>query len=261
MKRSGLFNLLGRIFLGFLFSVYLLPVQAGQPLVIAAASDLRYAMTRLVARYQVLHSQDVLKMVYGSSGKFRTQISNGAPFDVFFSADIAYPEMLQKQRLTASPVYPYAVGRIVLWSATRAADRLKLQDLVSNDINKIAIANPLHAPYGQRAKEALVQVGIWERVKPKLVYGENISHTAQLVASGAADVGIIALSLAMSPELRRQGGYFLIPERLHKPLLQGFVITRSGREQPAAKRFAAFVRSTASQVILKSYGFVLPAGE
>ncbi|HED12934.1 MAG TPA: molybdate ABC transporter substrate-binding protein [Gammaproteobacteria bacterium] len=259
MKRPGLIHLLTRGFLGLFVYVYLLPVQAAQPLVVAAASDLRYAMNRLVSQYRILHPQDILHMVYGSSGKFRAQIANGAPFDLFFSADISYPEMLQKQGLTASKVYPYALGRIALWSATRAADRLKLRDLVAEDIKKIAIANPLHAPYGQRAKEALQQVGIWEKVKPKLVYGENISHTAQLVASGAADIGIIALSLAVSPELRQLGGYSLIPERLHKPLLQGFVITRHGGDRPEAKRFAAFIRSAAGHKTLASYGFSLPA--
>jgi len=260
MKQSSLAYRLTRFLFGLLLYAQLSAVQATQPLVIAAASDMRYAMTQLVAQYQSQYPQDVLKMVYGSSGKFHAQIVNGAPFDLFFSADISYPEMLQKQGLTASPVYPYAVGRIALWSATRAADQLKLRDLLADDIKKIAIANPLHAPYGQRAKEALQQAGIWERVKPKLVYGENISHTAQLVASGAADIGIIALSLAMSPALQKLGGYSLIPKRLHKPLLQGFVITSHGRENPAAKRFAAFIRSADSLLILKSFGFALPAG-
>lgn len=251
-----------RFFFGVLLFSLVLPVMAApQPLVIAAASDLRYAMTRLVAQYQSQHAEDSIRMVYGSSGKFRTQIANGAPFDLFFSADIAYPELLKKEGFVASSIYPYALGQIVLWSATRAVDHLKLEDLTDPEIRKIAIANPLHAPYGQRAMEALQHAGVWKRIAAKLVYGENISHTAQLVASGAADVGIIALSLALSPELQRLGGYSLIPENSHRPLLQGFVITSHGAKLPLATRFATFVRSPASLSILKSYGFDLPGGK
>ena len=199
-----------------------------------------------------------VQFVYGSSGKFFTQIQQGAPYDLFFSADIAFPRELVKKGMAASEVKPYAVGRVVLWSNSMDASKMTLASLTDPKISRIAIANPKHAPYGKRAEEALKASGLWDRLQPKFVYGENIAHTAQFVQTGNAQVGIIALSLALSPELSKKGGYYLIPDKLHNPLEQGYVITKRGAGKPLAQKFADYMNAKSSRAIMTKYGFVLP---
>ncbi|MBP6676750.1 MAG: molybdate ABC transporter substrate-binding protein, partial [Vitreoscilla sp.] len=160
--------------------------------------------------------------------------------------------------LAASEVNPYAVGRIVLWSATMDASKMTLASLADAKITRIAIANPKHAPYGKRAEEALRAIGVWDKVEPKLVYGENIAQTAQYVQTGNAQVGVLALSLALSAELASKGGYWLIPDNLHSPLEQGFVITRQAGAKALAKRFAEHMGSPAARAVMTKYGFVRP---
>jgi molybdate transport system substrate-binding protein len=232
-------------------------VHAGNPMRIAAASDLRYALDDILDVYRKANPSSRIEVIYGSSGKLTTQIINGAPFDIFFSADIAFPQKLQQHGLTATEPAVYAIGRIVIWSNTVDAEGLTLEDLVADSITRIAIAQPAHAPYGMRAREAMQSVRVWDAVQHKLVYGENIAHTAQMVESGAAQVGIIALSLARFPELARHG-HHLIDDALHAPLTQGFVVTRHGRDKPEARTFAAFMATDAAHAIMARYGFVLP---
>lgn len=229
-----------------------------EKITIAAAADLKFAMDELVTGFKKSQPGNDVDVVYGSSGKFHTQIQQGAPYDIYFSADIAYPRELQKKGFAAYEVLPYAFGRIVLWSNSMAAAKMTLADLTDPKIARIAIANPKHAPYGKRAEEALKAAGIWEKVQPKLVFGENIAHTAQFVQTGNAQVGIIALALAMNPELSKQGGYYLIPESLHNPLEQGYVITRRGGNKPLAKKFAEYMSSKPARAVMAKYGFVLP---
>lgn len=231
--------------------------HAGQ-ITIAAASDLKFAMDEIAASFRKAHPGDAVEVVYGSSGNFHAQIQQGAPFDLFFSADIAYPRELAQRGLAASEVKPYAIGRIVLWSASLDATRMTLASLADPKITRIAIANPKHAPYGKRAEEALRAAGVWEKVEPKLVYGENIAQTAQYVQTGNAQVGIIALSLAVNPELAGKGGYWLIPDNLHQPLEQGFVITKRAAGNELATRFADFMGTRPVRAIMTRYGFVLP---
>lgn len=138
------------------------------------------------------------------------------------------------------------------------ANKMSLDSLTSSKISHIAIANPKHAPYGKRAEEALRASRLWERVEPKLVYGENIAHTAQFVQTGNAQVGIIALSLALNPALANKGGYWLIPDTLHAPLEQAFIITKRAQGNDLAKKFADYMRSSATRTIMTKYGFVLP---
>lgn len=225
---------------------------------VAAAADLKFAMDEIVTTFKKAHPSDEVEVIYGSSGKFHTQIQNGAPYDLFFSADIAFPRELVKAGLAASEVKPYAFGRIVLWSATMDASRMTLASLTDPKIARIAIANPKHAPYGKRAEEALRASGLWEKVEPKLVYGENIAHTAQFVQTGNAQVGIIALALAVNPELANKGGYWLIPDKLHEPLEQGFVITKRAAGNKLAQQFADYMGSQAARAVMTKYGFVLP---
>jgi molybdate transport system substrate-binding protein len=225
---------------------------------IAAAADLKFAMDEVVSAFKSANPGTDIDVIYGSSGNFFTQIKQGAPYDLFFSADIAYPQQLAASGLAASEAKPYASGRIVLWSGSMDATKMTLQSLVDPKIARIAIANPKHAPYGQRAEEALKSAGVWDQIQSKVVYGENIAQTAQFVESGNAQVGIIALSLAVNPELAKKGGYWLIPEKLHQPLVQGYVITKRAENNALARRFADYMDSKPARTIMIKYGFVLP---
>lgn len=230
-----------------------------EKITVAAAADLKFAMNEIVTAYKLAHAGDEVDVIYGSSGKFHTQIQNGAPYDLYFSADIDFPRKLARAGFAASEVKPYAFGRIVLWSATADASKMTLASLTDPGISRIAIANPRHAPYGKRAEEALRAVGLWEKVESKLIYGENIAHTAQFVQTGNAQVGIIALALAVNPELAGKGGYWLIPDKLHAPLEQGFIITRRAEGNAAARRFADYMDSKSARAVMTKYGFVLPS--
>ena len=240
----------------------LLPAaQAGERITVAAAADLKFALDEIVADFRRARPDDAVEVVYGSSGKFATQIRQGAPFDLYFSADIAYPRALEAEGLALGPTRPYAVGRIVLWSRTRDAGALRLQDLADPALGRIAIANPRHAPYGKRAEEALRAAGVWDAVQPRLVQGENIAQTAQFVQTGNATVGIIALSLALNPALAAQGGHHLIDAALHAPLEQGFILTRQAEGKALATAFADYIGTEAARAVLVRYGFELPADD
>ena len=229
-----------------------------EKITIAAASDLKFAMDEIVSTFKKANPNDEVDVVYGSSGNFNTQIQQGAPYDLFFSADISFPRELVNKGFAASDVTPYAFGRIVLWSASLDATKMTLNNLTDPNITRIAIANPKHAPYGKRAEEALRASGLWEKIEPKLVYGENIAQTTQFVQTGNAQAGIIALSLAGSPELVKKGGYWLIPDNLHKPLEQGFIITKRAESNETAKRLANYMISNPVREVMTKYGFVLP---
>lgn len=221
-----------------------------EKITVAAAADLKFAMDEIVATFQQTHPADQVDVIYGSSGKFHTQIQQGAPYDLYFSADIAFPRALVKAGFGASDVQPYAFGRIVLWSTSLDATKMTLASLADPKIARVAIANPKHAPYGKRAEEALRAAGVWQQVEPKLVYGENIAHTAQFVQTGNAQVGIIALALAVNPELAKRGGYWLIPDDLHEPLEQGYVITKRADGNALAKRFADYMSSQPARAVM-----------
>jgi molybdate transport system substrate-binding protein len=240
-------------------SALLLALSAhAEKITVAAAADLKFAMDEIVATFKKSNSGDELDVIYGSSGNFHTQIQQGAPYDLYFSADIGYPRELAKAGLAASEVKPYAFGRIVLWSTSLDASKMTLDNLTDPKITRIAIANPKHAPYGKRAEEALRASGVWDKIEPKLVYGENIAHTAQFVQTGNAQVGIIALALAINPELASKGGYWLVPDTLHEPLEQGFIITKRAAGSALAKRFADYMGDKAARAVMSKYGFVLP---
>jgi len=229
-----------------------------EKITIAAAADLKFAMDEIVVSFKKSTPGKEVAVIYGSSGKFHTQIQQGAPYDLYFSADISFPRELSEKGFSASEVKPYAIGRIVLWSAEMDAAKMTLSNLTDPKIARIAIANPKHAPYGKRSEEALRASGLWDKLQPKLVFGDNIAHTAQFVQTGNAQVGIIALSLALNPELSKKGGYYLIPDNLHHPLEQGFIITKPALNKPLAKQFADYMASKEARGIMRKYGFVLP---
>jgi molybdate transport system substrate-binding protein len=231
--------------------------RAGE-ITVAAAADLQSALQEVAASFRAAHPADKVELVFGASGKLAAQLRNGAPFDLFFSADIAYPRQLQEQGIAASAPKLYAVGHLVLWSLKPELARLPLKELPNSPLlRKLAIANPEHAPYGRRAKEALVHEGVWDAMAPKLVLGENIAHTAQFVDSGAADAGIVALSLVLSPALAGKGAWTPIPADWHAPLEQGFIVSMRAKSNPLAAAFAAHMDAPATRQIMKRYGFAL----
>jgi molybdate transport system substrate-binding protein len=231
-----------------------------EEITIAAASDLNFAIKDVIAEYEKATGQHV-KLSLGSSGNFYAQIQNGAPFDLYFSADIGYPKKLEEAGLIVpGSVYRYAVGRIVLWTnhASRRDVSKGMEVLRDPAVKKIAIANPKHAPYGRAAVAAMQHFKVYDEAKDRLVLGENISQAAQFIESGACDVGVIALSLALAPTMKAAGTYWEIPSDAHPPLEQGAAILKSSKQQETAKQFLEFMQGTQGQEIMKRYGFTLP---
>jgi molybdate transport system substrate-binding protein len=237
------------------------PARAAEEITVAAASDLNFAFKDLVAEYEKATGNRV-KLTLGSSGNFYAQIQNGAPFDLYFSADIAYPKKLEDAGLTVpGSLYRYAVGRIVLWTGhpTKLNVAKGFEALQDPAVKKIAIANPKHAPYGRAAVSAMEHAGVYGAVKERLILGENISQAAQFVESGACDVGIIALSLAVAPTMKTKGAYWEIPVDAHPPIEQGAAILKSSKHQDTARHFLEFLKSPVGQEIMTRYGFTLPS--
>src|SRR5882672_11438991 len=227
---------------------------------VAAAADLKFAMDELSEKFEKQTGMKV-SVTYGSSGNFFSQLQNGAPFDLFFSADMEYPKKLESAGLLEpQTLYEYAIGRIVIWTPADAkVDVTKegWKSLLDASVARIAIANPEHAPYGRAAVAALQKAGIYESVKAKLVYGENISQAAQFVQSGNAQAGIVALSLAISPAMR-DGKRWEIPAEMHPLLEQGAIVLNGATNKDGARAFLEFVKSTAGRAILAKYGFEFP---
>jgi len=249
--------------LSCLFVLLLTPLFAiaahAQTLRIAAASDLQFVLPELAAQYET-QSGVKLAITYGSSGNFFAQIQNGAPFDLFFSADVSYPHKLVASHL-ADPdsLQVYAIGRLVLWlppdSPLDPSAGLKI--LLDPRVRKIAIANPEHAPYGRAAIAALKNAGLYDQLKDKLVFGENISQAAQFVQSGGAQAGLLAFSLAVSPALK-SGKRWEIPGDWYPPVEQAVVFLAASPNKSAAEAFLAFLKTPAARKTFERYGFFLP---
>jgi molybdate transport system substrate-binding protein len=239
------------------FLLALVHPALAQEITLAAAADLQFAMQEVVGSFQKQTGKRV-NVVYGSSGNFFEQIRSGAPFDLFFSANLDYAKKLEAAGL-AEPgtLYPYATGKIVLWvpSASKVNLQEGLRAVLDPTISKLAIANPQHAPYGQAAEAALKKENLYARVSDKLVLGENISQTASFVLSGAADAGILALSLALSPNMKDKGRYVEVPPADYPPIEQGCVVLAKSRSKADAREFLEFVKSTEAREILQKYGF------
>ena len=235
-------------------------IALADDIAVAAASDLHFAIKELIVEYEKQTGHHV-KLSLGSSGNFYAQLQQGAPFDLYFSADIGYPKKLEEAGLTVpGSLYRYAVGRVVLWAPKQSPVEVSKGLTVLRDaaVRKIAIANPKHAPYGRAAVAAMEQSQVYAEVKDRLVLGENISQAAQFIESGACDVGIIALSLAMAPVMKSAGSYWLIPAEAHPPLEQGAVIMKQSKQQDAARHFLQFIQSPQGQEVMTRYGFTLP---
>jgi molybdate transport system substrate-binding protein len=242
-------------------ALFMAGATCAQEIRVAAAADLKFAMQEVAAQFEKQTGTKV-DVTYGSSGNFFSQLQNGAPFDLFFSADIDYPRKLEAAGL-AEPgtLYEYAIGRIAIWTPADAkvdVASLGWKALLDASVQKIAIANPEHAPYGRAAIAALQKAGIYEQVKPKLVFGENISQAAQFVQSGNAQAGIVAMSLVVSPGMK-DGKRWEIPEDMHPPIEQAVIVLKNAKNKNSAYAFLRFAMSVEAHQTFAKYGFTLPA--
>ena len=244
-------NLFILLFLTINISVY------GQNVRVAAAADLRYALDEIINEFVRTQPKAKIDAVYGSSGNAYNQILNGAPYDIYFSADVAYPQKLSEQGYTLTAPRLYGIGRIVLWSSSLDVTR-GLSVLTEKQNIKIAIANPAHAPYGDRTVEALKHYKLYDKLKSQFIYGENVSQASQFCLSGNADAGFLALSIVLSPSVSNKGKWYIIDSASHKPLEQAYVVLRHAKGNKEAFAFAEFVNSAKSKGILEKYGFSLP---
>jgi molybdate transport system substrate-binding protein len=229
---------------------------------VAAAADLRFALDELTGAFRRAHPDLAVSISYGSSGNFYSQLLNGAPFDVFLSADVAYPRQLAARDLIVpGSEFTYGTGQIVVWVPAASGidvEHLGLCALAAQSVEHVAIANPAHAPYGRAAEAALRSAGVYDAVKQKLVLGESVSQALQFVQSGAADAGVVALSLAVSPTAG-QGRYAAVPLDLYPRMEQGGVVMRAAADRDAAMAFRAFMLGASARAVLKRFGFTMPA--
>jgi len=250
-----------RILAGLLALALAAPALArAEQITVAAAADLTFVFQEVAAKFRKDTGNSV-KLSFGSSGNFYSQIENGAPYDLFFSADIRYPQKLEAAGLVEpGSLYHYAVGKIVLWVPRDSPVDLSsgLKVLLEPGVHKIAIANPEHAPYGRAAVAALQHEQIYEKVRDKLVMGENISQTAQFALSGDADAGILALSLTLAPAMAGKGRSFEIPPSSYPPIDQACVILKSSQKKQVARQFLDYLQQPEIVALMHRYGFVAP---
>jgi molybdate transport system substrate-binding protein len=232
--------------------------------VVAAAADLNFAMKEIVQEFEKKTGHKV-RLTLGSSGNFYAQILNGAPFDLYFSADIFYPKKLEAAGLVeTNSLFTYAIGQIALWVPRGSPidlEKLGMKALDHSSVVKIALANPKHAPYGKSALAAIESSGLASRIRGKLVYGENVSQAAQFVQSGTAEIGVVALALALSEPMQETGRYWRVPPETYPRMEQAAVIIKqTGKERAtdAVHAFYDWVRGTSSRRVLERYGFLIP---
>jgi molybdate transport system substrate-binding protein len=232
-------------------------VARAQAVTIAAASDLQAVLPAIARNFETQTGVST-RLTFGSSGNFFAQIQNGAPFDVFLSADLNYPQQLVVSgQAIGDTLYEYASGRIVVWTRHDSGIDVRrgLAALGDSRVRRVAIANPEHAPYGRAAVAALQHEHLYEAVRSKLVLGENISQAAQFVQSGNADVGILALSVALAPAMKTAGVYFEIPSTMHPPIRQGAAVLHTGTNEKGARAFLDFLKRPDSLKLLADFGF------
>jgi molybdate transport system substrate-binding protein len=249
-----------RVICCFLLSSQLCGMAAAQELRVAAAADLQFVLQEVSARFQKETGHKV-ELTFGSSGNFYSQIQNGAPFDMFFSADVEYPAKLEAAGLVEpGTLSQYATGRIALW--VRKGSRIDIGQglpiLGDARVRKISIANPEHAPYGRAAVAAMRHEKVYDKVRDRLVLGENISQAAQFVESGNADIGILALSLVLAPPLKSQGTYYEIPTSFYPAIDQAVVILKSSKRKDIARQFLSFLKRPEIAEFMRSNGLTVP---
>jgi len=226
-----------------------------QTVKVAAAANLRYILDEIKAKYALVNPKSDIIINLGSSGSLVQQITNGADFDVFMSADKAFPDKLKAQGIVSGEVKTYAFGKLVIWSNT--IDVSKGIDILSDkSVNRIAIAKPELAPYGERAIQCLKYYNLLDKLKNKIVYADNIAQAAQFAQTGNAEVGFLVLALALTPDMK--GTYFLLDSKSYNPVEQSMVLIKGWQINPEAARFMKFVLSTECKSVFEKYGFIVP---
>lgn len=245
-----------KILLGLLIAKSLV---FGGELNIAAAADLKFALADIIKAYEAANKDDTVKATFGASGKLVAQITEGAPFDLFFAADISFPEKLKANGMAIGDIKPYAVGRVVMLTKKGSGVDVKqgLNILLSDKVKKIAIANPDVAPYGRAAVETMKTSGLYDKIATKIVKGENVQQAATFGITGAADVALVAHSLVLQPTIAKDVDFFLVPQSAHKKMVQAYVMTKKGASNTSAKKFLAFFEGKEADAIMKKYGFAL----
>ncbi len=229
--------------------------EADNSITIAVASNFMVPAQVLADGFQQASGVKPL-LSFGSTGKHYTQIVNGAPFDVFLAADEEHPQKLvASHHAVPGERFPYAIGRLVLWSKSQRVDESGIDFLKFGDYTKLAIANPRHAPYGLAAREVLEAGGLWDAVQPRLVMGENIGQTHTFIATQNAEVGFVALSQILQPGQEIDGYFWRVPQNLHSEINQQALLLR---DKPAARQFLEYLRSEESQRVIQSYGYGVP---
>ncbi|MDL2196044.1 molybdate ABC transporter substrate-binding protein [Shewanella algae] len=240
-----------------------LPAAAVQSVHVAAAANIKFALDDIAERYQQQTGRQ-LKISYGSSGNFVAQIKHGAPFELFLSADERYVDALADAGITRDKGVVYAYGRLALVAPKNSPLKLDQelqglqQALAAGQIKRFAIANPDHAPYGERARTLLKQKGLWQELQANLIYGENVSQAAQFALSGSTQGGIVALSLAVAPQFQARGHYLALPVDSHAPLTQRMVLLEKAGDD--AKAFYDYLQGQEARQVFSAYGFALPEG-
>lgn len=228
-----------------------------QPLRVAVAANAQFVMEKLRATFQE-KTGIAIESIVSSSGKLTTQIQQGAPYDVFLSADMAYPETLHKQGLTQDAPVIYSYGTLVLWTTGPLPLASNLKVLLNPAVRHVALANPATAPYGEAAVVLLKQAKLHDQIQSKLVYGESISQVNQYVLSGAAEVGFTAKSVVMDSSLKQRGHWVELPPKSYSPIAQGVVVLKRTTQPKVARQFVQFLRSPAARRILQQFGYRLP---
>lgn len=234
--------------------------RADGPVSVAAAANLALVMDALNAQYALAAPGSVVHTSTGSSGSLVAQIRNGAPFDVFLSADVDYPQALLKSAdAVPGTLRAFATGRLVLWTVRPGIEIGSVEAAVrSPRLHTLAVANTDTAPYGRAARQALGRLGLWEAAEPRLVVADNISQAAQFVETGNADAGFVALSAVLSPKLRGRGRWTEVPQALYDPLVQAAVVTRHGAANPEARRYLDFLGSDPARKVFSDFGYGVP---
>ena len=260
--RSGPIMKIRSIILLFLLILFSSVYSFAGDLTVAVAANLQYTFEELKAELQKETGINI-KSVIGSSGKFTTQIENGAPFDIFLSADMDYPKNLQKEGLTYNSPKIYAYGILVLWTMNNVDLSMGIEAVADSSVKKISIASPNTAPYGRQAVNALKYYHLYDQVNKKLVYAESIAQTNQFITSKAAQVGFTAKSVVLAANMKDQGKWIEVDQNAYEPIAQGAVILKHAQKNDieSAQKFFDFLYSDQSGEIFKKYGYVLPKKE
>jgi len=235
---------------------------APRSVAVAVAANMKPAFEEIAARFQAAHPGVEVKATFGASGNFLAQIANGAPFDLFLSADAEFPAKVAEQGLADGEAFTYAYGKLVVWvprSSRIDLDGKGLAALADPSVRKIAIASPEVAPYGRAAKAALEKAGLYETLKDRIVTGQNVGQAAQFAQSGNAQAGFVPLSLAKTPPLSEEGRAWLVPPSSYERIEQAGVVIKGAREAALARKLAAFVTGSGARDVLERLGYDLPA--